>query len=64
MWVLIFWMSTSLSLVDQPSLQVNTQQFNSQKACKDAFAAIKKLNDGDWFCVAYIRLKIKGWIKS
>ncbi|WP_045443250.1 hypothetical protein [Citrobacter sp. S-77] len=52
MWVLIFWMLSphSLSLIgeSQPTLQVQTQEFNSEGACKDAFAAIKKLNDGDF----------------
>jgi hypothetical protein len=51
MWVLIFWMLSphSLSVIgeSQPTLQVETQEFNSERACKDAFAAIKKLNDGD-----------------
>lgn len=51
MWVLIFWMSSpyavTLSDASQPTLQVKAEEFNSQKACKDAFAAIKKLNDGE-----------------
>lgn len=51
MWVLIFWMLSphSFGLIgeSQPTLQVQTQEFNSELACKDAFANIKKLNDGD-----------------
>jgi hypothetical protein len=51
MWVLIFWMSSpfSITLSDakQPTLQVQSQEFNSERACKDAFASIKKVNDGD-----------------
>lgn len=51
MWVLIFWMSSpfSITLSDaaQPTLQVETQEFSNELACKDAFASIKKLNDGD-----------------
>ncbi|ECD9444665.1 hypothetical protein FNH85_23870 [Salmonella enterica subsp. salamae] len=51
MWILIFWMSSpfSITLSDaaQPTLKVKTQEFNNERACKDAFTAIKKLNDGD-----------------
>ncbi|HBC9049680.1 TPA: hypothetical protein KE775_004406 [Escherichia coli] len=51
MWILIFWMSSpfSITLSDaaQPTLQVQTQEFTKEQSCKDAFAAIKKLNDGD-----------------
>ncbi|MDF3830266.1 hypothetical protein P3T83_21445 [Pseudocitrobacter sp. 2023EL-00150] len=51
MWILIFWMSSpySVTLSDaaQPTLQVQTQEFNGEKACKDAFAAVKKLNSGE-----------------
>jgi len=51
MWVLIFWMlspySITLSDASQPTLQVNVQEFNSERACKAAFTAIKRLNDGE-----------------
>ena len=51
MWVLIFWMSSPyagmLGDASQPTLQVKAQEFSNERACKDAFAAIKKLNDGN-----------------
>lgn len=51
MWVLIFWMlsphSVTLSGVSQPVLQVKVQEFSNEHACKDAFAAVKKLNNGE-----------------
>lgn len=51
MWVLIFWMSSpyavTLSDARQPTLQVKVQEFSNERACKDAFAAVKKLNDGE-----------------
>ncbi|MGT6149626.1 hypothetical protein ACRW5G_16590 [Escherichia coli] len=52
MWVLIFWMSSpfaiTLSDAKQPTLVAQTQEFNSERACKDAFASMKALNDGDF----------------
>lgn len=52
MWILIFWMASpfSMTLSDamQPTLTLHTQEFNSEKACRDAFTVIKKLNDGDY----------------
>nr|WP_038163727.1 hypothetical protein [Trabulsiella guamensis] len=51
MWILIFWMSQpysiALSDASQPTLQVETQEFHSEKACLDALAAVKKLNNGN-----------------
>ncbi|MGK0735909.1 hypothetical protein ACSFCX_10220 [Yokenella regensburgei] len=51
MWVLIFWMAVPYSAgftdTQQPALAIHTQEFVTEKACKGAFSAIKKLNDGD-----------------
>ncbi|NDJ59405.1 hypothetical protein GWD52_20960 [Enterobacteriaceae bacterium 4M9] len=52
MWVLIFWMASpygvTLSDAMQPTLQLQTQTFNDERACRDAFAAVKKLNNGEF----------------
>lgn len=51
MWILIFWMSSPFSITlsdaSQPTLQLQVQEFNSEKSCKEAFAAVKKLNGGE-----------------
>ncbi|HAV9487515.1 TPA: hypothetical protein JLG49_003332 [Escherichia coli] len=51
MWILIFWMLSPYSAgmvgEEQPALQVESQTFNSEKACRNAFTAIKKLNNGE-----------------
>lgn len=52
MWILIFWMSSpfaiTLSDAKQPTLSVQTQEFSSELACKNAFSSIKQLNSGDF----------------
>lgn len=45
MWILIIWMFGAHSGNDNPNLAV--QEFSSQQACKNAFAEVKRLNDGE-----------------
>ena len=48
MWVLIIWM---LGGYNGNSPSIATQEFNSESACRAAFAEVKKVNDGE----AYLR---------
>ncbi len=52
MWILIFWLSTPFSgssnVARQPTLAVHSQEFGSERACKDALTA---MNDATW-CVS------------
>ncbi|HEL8025762.1 TPA: hypothetical protein UZ441_004615 [Escherichia coli] len=51
MWILIFWLSTpfsgSSSVARQPTLAVHSQEFGSERACKDALTTMKKVNVGE-----------------
>ena len=47
MWILIFWLSSPLMSprrCRQPTLAVHGQEFRTEKACRDAFSALKKEN--------------------
>ena len=51
MWILIFWLSTpysvSSSVARQPTLAVHSQEFASERACRNALAEMKKVNVGE-----------------
>ena len=51
MWILIFWLSSSFagssSTAKQPTLALHSQEFNSERACKDALTAMNKVNVGE-----------------
>ncbi|CAH5764597.1 hypothetical protein AB9E53_07900 [Escherichia coli] len=51
MWILIFWLSTPFSgssnVARQATLAVHSQEFGSERACKDALTAMKKVNVGE-----------------
>jgi len=51
MWILFVWMVSSYSAgmfdAQQPALTSMSQEFNSESACRSAFAEIKKLNSGE-----------------
>ncbi|HCQ6997603.1 TPA: hypothetical protein OL686_004504 [Escherichia coli] len=51
MWILIFWLSTPFSgsscVARQPTLAVHSQEFGSERACKDALTSMKKVNVGE-----------------
>ncbi|MBH5326280.1 hypothetical protein I3A70_14185 [Salmonella enterica] len=51
MWILIFWLSTPFSgssnAARQPTLAVHSQEFGSERACKDALTAMNKVNVGE-----------------
>ena len=46
MWILIFWLSSPFNVSSgdarQPTLAVHSQEFRTEKACRDAFTALKK----------------------
>lgn len=44
MWVLIIWMFGGYN---GSSPAIVTQEFNSESACRSAFAEVKKVNDGE-----------------
>ena len=44
MWILIIWM---LGGYNWNSPSISTQEFNSESACRAAFAEVKKVNDGE-----------------
>nr|WP_269843292.1 hypothetical protein [Escherichia coli] len=50
-WILIFWLSTpysvSSSVARQPTLAVHSQEFASERACRNALAEMKKVNVGE-----------------
>ncbi|EFB1111025.1 hypothetical protein FK765_26540 [Escherichia coli] len=51
MWILIFWLSSpftgSSNTAKQPTLAVHSQEFNTERACKDALTAMNKVNVGE-----------------
>lgn len=51
MWILIFWLSSPFAAspngARQPTLAVHSQEFDSERACKDALTALKKVNVGE-----------------
>ncbi|MGG7246780.1 hypothetical protein ACQ7B5_02165 [Escherichia coli] len=51
MWILIFWLSTPFSgssnVAKQPTLAVHSQEFGSERVCKDALTAMNKVNVGE-----------------
>ena len=51
MWILFVWLGSSYQVgmfdAKQPALISMTQEFNSESACRSAFAEIKKLNSGE-----------------
>lgn len=51
MWILIFWLSSpfaaSSNEARQPALAVHSQESGSEKACKEALTAMKKVNVGE-----------------
>ncbi|UIV62578.1 hypothetical protein H6S07_26280 (plasmid) [Escherichia coli] len=46
MWILIFWLSSPFNVSSgdarQPTLAVHSQEFRTEKACRDAFSAEKR----------------------
>ncbi|AIZ84879.1 TPA: hypothetical protein ACWCE6_004745 [Escherichia coli] len=52
MWILIFWLSSPFNVSSgdarQPTLAVHSQEFRTEKACRDAFTALKKENVGEF----------------
>ncbi|EEQ6362583.1 hypothetical protein ACTBAJ_004330 [Escherichia coli] len=52
MWILIFWLSSPFNVSSgdarQPTLAVHSQAFRTEKACRDAFTALKKENVGEF----------------
>ncbi|EIG8781471.1 TPA: hypothetical protein M2D29_005471, partial [Escherichia coli] len=52
MWILIFWLSSPFNVSSgdarQPTLAVHSQEFRTEKACRDAFSALKKENVGEF----------------
>ncbi len=56
MWILIFWLSSPFNVSSgdarQPTLAVHSQAFRTEKACRDAFTALKKENVGNLLSVA------------
>lgn len=51
MWILIFWLSSpfaaSSNVAKQPVLAAHSQEFASERACKDALTAMKRVNTGE-----------------
>ncbi|WP_423740965.1 hypothetical protein [Escherichia coli] len=51
-WILIFWLSSPFNVSSgdarQPTLAVHSQAFRTEKACRDAFTALKKENVGEF----------------
>ncbi|EER5061533.1 hypothetical protein F6X33_005118 [Escherichia coli] len=52
MWILIFWLLSPFNVSSgdarQPTLAVHSQEFRTEKACRDAFSALKKENVGEF----------------
>ncbi|EHL0087147.1 hypothetical protein FAS47_004765, partial [Escherichia coli] len=52
MWILIFWLSSPFNVSSgdarQPTLAVHSHEFRTEKACRDAFSALKKENVGEF----------------
>ncbi|EPB5915831.1 hypothetical protein ACRQPR_004132 [Citrobacter amalonaticus] len=51
MWILIFWLSSPFAVssngVKQPVLAVHSQEFTTERACKEALTAMKRVNAGE-----------------